>query len=93
MKVRRDKKAMIREIDRQIVEREDLFYSDVDAAILWGMHVELKLGKKRLKRVYNAIIQNYKDMCKYYETDEAYPAKIKLREIGVDLEEWRKEIT
>ena len=85
------KKAMIREINRQTLEQQDKFIQAIDAMILWTLHLELGFGKKRLKRFYNAVIRNYKEMCEYYQMDDTYPAEYKLREIGVDLDELRKE--
>lgn len=85
------KKAMVREINRQILEQQNKFIEDIDAMILWTLHIELGFGKKRLKRFYNAVIRNYREMCKFYEMDDTYPAEYKLREIGVDLDELRKE--
>lgn len=85
------KKAMRREINRQLLEQKDEFMKDIDAMILWTFRVELGFGKKRLKRIYRAVIRNYKEMCKIYETDDTYPAEYKLREIGVDLRELRAE--
>ena len=81
------------EIKRQVIEQEDIFYRNVDAVILWVLHTEFKFGKTRLERFFKKMISNYKEMCKYYETDEAYPAVIKLREIGVDIEKLREENT
>lgn len=87
------KKAMIREINRHIVEQEDKFIQQIDAMILYTLHVELGFGKKRLERFYRAIIRNYKDLCKRYEMDDAFPAECILRDIGVDLDKLRKENT
>lgn len=86
------KKAMIREINRQILEQEDKFIQGLDAMILWTLREELGFGKKRLERFYKAVIRSYKEMCKFYEMDDTYPAEYKLREIGVDLDKLRKDI-
>lgn len=85
------KKAMVQEINRQILDQKEKFFESVDAMILWTLHNELGFGKKRIERFYKAVIRNYKDMCKYYEVDDTYPAEYKLREIGVDLSQLRKE--
>jgi hypothetical protein len=85
------KKAMIQEINRQILEQKDGFIHNIEIMILWTLHTELGFGKRRLKKFYKAFTRNYKEMCKTYEMDDAYPAECKLREIGVDLEELRKE--
>ena len=85
------KKAMVREINRQILEQEDKFSRGIEIMVLWTLYKELGFGKKRLKRFYKAIIQNYKDMCKFYEMDDTFPAECKLRDIGIDVDELRKE--
>lgn len=87
------KKAMIQEINRQIVEQQDKFIQEIDAMILYTLYVELGFGKKRLERFYKAVIRNYKELCKFYEMDDTYPAEYKLREIGVDLDKLRKDNT
>ena len=84
--------AMIREINQQILEQKEKFISDLDAVILLGLHKEFGFGKTRLERAYKSIIRNYKEMCSFYETDDIYPAKQILREIGVDLDKLRKEV-
>ena len=85
------KKAMIQEINRQIVEQEDKFIQNIDALILWTLHKELNFGKKRLERFYRAVIKNYKSLCEYFEMDDTYPAEYRLRQIGVDIDKLRKE--
>ena len=87
------KKAMNREINRQILEQEDKLIQGIDAVILWTLHSELGFGKERLERFYKAVIRNYKELCKYYEMDDTYPAEYNLRKIGVDLDRLRKENT
>lgn len=84
--------AMIHEINRQILEQKSKFMSDIDAVILWTLHTEYGFGKTRLKRFYDAVIQNYNEMCSFYEMDDTYLAVHNLREIGIDLDELRKGI-
>lgn len=85
------KKAMIQEINRQILEQKNTFTQNIEIMILWTLHNELGFGKRRLKKFYKTFTRNYNAMCKAYEMDDAYPAECKLREIGVDLDEWKKE--
>lgn len=87
------KKAMIQEINRQILEQQNKFIEDIDAMILWTLRLELGFGKKRLERFYRAVIRNYKEMCEYYQMNDTYPAEYHLRQIGVDLDKLRKENT
>ena len=85
------KKAMDREIRRQILAQEDKFSMGIEIMLLYTLHIELGFGKKRLKRFYKKMIQNYKEMCKFYEMDDTFPAECKLRDIGIDIDELRKE--
>lgn len=83
--------AMLQEIKRQVKAQEEELVRSVDAMVLWTLHTELGFGKKRLERFYKKIIQNYNEMCEFYLMNDAYPAKYKLREMGVDLDKLRKE--
>ena len=44
--------AAIHEIDRQILEHDEAYSLDIDAMVLWALHVYLGFGKKRLERFY-----------------------------------------
>lgn len=85
------KKAMSLEINRQILEQKDKFFRGIEIMILYTAYVELGFRKKRLKRFYKAIIRNYKEMCEFYQMDDTFPAEYKLRDIGIDIDELRKE--
>lgn len=87
----KEEKIMLKEIKREIVAQRKEFFHDIDTMILWTLHVELGFGKKRLERFYHAVIRNYREMCKTFEMDNPYPAECKLKEIGVDMDELRKE--
>ena len=41
--------AAIHEIDRQILEHDEAYSLDIDAMVLWTLHVYLGFGKKRLR--------------------------------------------
>ena len=84
--------AMKQEIRRQIVEQKEIFMDGIDAVILWFLHAELGHGKTRLERDYKRICEVYREMCRFYETDETFPAELKLKEMGIDVEKLRKEV-
>lgn len=84
-------KAMAKEIDRQIIENSEVFMNNVDAMLLWTLHVEFGFGKKRLEQAFRAFNREYEKMCEFFQMQDAYPAKYKLKEIGVDMEELRNE--
>ena len=41
--------AAIHEIDRQILERDEAFSLDLDAMVLWALHIHCGWGKKALE--------------------------------------------
>lgn len=49
-----EKKAMDMEINRQIVEADRRYADDIDAMVLYTLHVHLGFGKKRLRKFYDA---------------------------------------
>lgn len=89
-----EKKAMNDEINRQILEADKKYTNDVDAMILWTLHEHLGFGKKRLRRFYEAFVEIHQDLVDYYQMpdDGAWLCNRKLKDIGVDVEQWEKEI-
>lgn len=84
--------AAIKEIDRQILERDEAFSLDMDAMVLWTLHVYCGFGKKRLERFYRNMIQEHIHMRELYEMDDTYPERYKLKTLcGVDVEELNNE--
>lgn len=84
--------AAIKEIDRQILERDEAFSIDTDAMVLWTLHVYCGFGKKRLERFYRNMVQEHIHMRELYETDDTYPERYKLKTLcGVDVEELNNE--
>ena len=49
-----ERKAMDMEINRQIVEADRRYADDIDAMVLYTLHVHLGFGKKRLRKFYDA---------------------------------------
>lgn len=86
------KEAMEEEIDRQILERADEFEADVDAAILWALHVSCGFGANRLKKFFRDYIQVYREMRERFEDHDCFAERYKLKELGVDVIELRKEV-
>lgn len=81
------------EINRQIAESERQHANDLDALILYALHVHLGLGKKRLRRFYEAFTAEHNKLIEHYEMpdDNAWLANMKLKEIGVDVAAWNAE--
>lgn len=80
-------------VKAQIAIYEKEHALDVDGMILYALHTHLGFGKDRLKKFFDAFINDHKALIAHYEmpNDGAYLARVKLKEIGVDVEEWNKE--
>lgn len=90
----KERLAMNIEINRQIVEADRKYTNDIDAMVLYTLHVHLGFGKKRLRRFWEAFQQEHKALVEYYQMpdDGAWLCQRKLKDIGVDVEEWNKEV-
>lgn len=91
----KERKAMNIEINRQIAEADRQYRNNVDAMILYALHVHLGFGKKRLRRFYEAFAVEHQRLLDYYEMpeeDNAWLADQKLKEIGVDVAAWNSEV-
>jgi len=88
-----EKKAMEIEINRQIIESDRKYANDIDASVLYALHVSEGFGEKRLKRFYENFAKAHEQLIKHYEMpdDDAWLCKQKLKEIGVDIEAWNRE--
>lgn len=82
-----EKKAMDMEINRQIVEADRRYADDIDAMVLYTLHVHLGFGKKRLRKFYDAFSAEHDRLIQYYQMPDDYT----LKRIGVDVEAWNKE--
>ena len=89
-----EQKAMNMEINRQIIEADKKYTVDVDAMILYTLHIHLGFGKKRLRRFWEAFQVEHKKLIDYYQMpdDGAWLCRRLLKDIGVDVEEWNKEV-
>lgn len=84
--------AMLHEINQQCVEADERLSLDIDAVVLWTLHRHLGFGVKRLHRFYLAMAAEHRRMCEYYQMDDTYPERYKLKELGADIEAWQKEV-
>ena len=88
-----ERKAMNLEIQRQLAEYDRKHANELDAIILWQLHIQFGFGVTRLRRFYDRFKAEYFDLVKRYEMDEADNIWLnthKLKEIGVDIESWNK---
>lgn len=81
-------KAMRHEIDQQLLELDKQFTLDVDTMVLWTLHTYYGFGPKRAKEFYINMFREHLCMREYYEMDDLYPERAKLKERGIDVEAW-----
>lgn len=82
------KAAMNREINAQLLEADKRFTLDVDSMVLSTLHHEYGYGPKRCKDFYVRMFRHHMEMRKFYEIDDLYPERYKLKEAGIDVEAW-----
>lgn len=95
-KTNAERRAMTNEINRQVIEADTQLYHDITTLTLWALHVhpDTKFGKKRLKRFYMTFDKTHQDLLDYYklrDEDAVWLCQQKLKEIGVDIDEWERE--
>lgn len=83
--------AMIHEIDQQILERDKEYQLDIDTMVLWSLNQFAGWGPKKLKAFYGFMMNEHLRMREFYELDDLYPERHKLKEKGVDIEAWYSE--
>ena len=77
-----------KEINRQCVELNQEFIDNLEYAVAWVLHRSklTKFGIKRLLDFREDFRAEIKRMTEFYESDDIYPAKIALRDMGYDVE-------
>lgn len=91
---KREKEAIRREAHQVVLETNEQYSIDVDAMVLYTLHVHLGFGKKRLRAFWDAFQKYRDDLIKHYQMPDDYVwlCRYKLKEIGVDVELWNKEL-
>ena len=84
--------AMIHEIDQQILQRDKDYQLDIDTMVLWSLKQFAGWGPKELRDFYFFMFKEHLRMREFYELDDLYPERHKLKEKGVDIEEWYSEL-
>lgn len=84
------KDAMMHEIDQQILQRDKEYQLDIDTMVLWSLKQFAGWGPKKLRDFYFFMFKEHLRMREFYEMDDLYPERHKLKEKGVDIEEWYK---
>lgn len=89
-----EQEAADREIKRQLGGYIRKFEKNIDAVCLYVLHVEFGWGVKRLRKFYDVFQPALRALSEYYEMnveDQCWLCEQKLKQIGVDLDEWRRE--
>lgn len=90
-----EKKAIDIEITRQLVEKDKQYAEDIDAMVLYTLMAHYGWKKKRLKRFWDAFLEEHRALREYYQMDNPgeneWLAHRMLKEIGVEVHQWYKE--
>ena len=89
-----EKKALRIELLKEQAEINRQNWTEIDAIFLWWLHEKLGFGPKRLKEFYQDFGPAFRELNERYEMGEEESPWLcthKLKEIGVNLEEWAKE--
>lgn len=90
----KEKAALDKEIQRQCAEFDRKNQGEIDALILWLLHERFGFGMKRLRLFHDLFCTEFDALVKRYEMDEddaVWLCTHKLKEYGVDIEQWNKE--
>lgn len=87
-----ERQAMDMEIKRQCAEYDRRNATEIDAMVLWILHQEFGFGPERLKRFHDNFFASMDALVERYELNkgEVWLCTQKLKEYGVDLEEWKR---
>ena len=90
-----EKAALTIEVRKQLAEDTRKHDAEIDAIVLWFLHTELGLGKKRLRWAHSKLGSKLEELCKRYEMsdpgDDVWLCTRELKEYGVDVEAWNNE--
>lgn len=90
----KEQAAINEEIQRQCAEYDRKNENEIDAIILWLLHEKFGFGMKRLRRFYDLFHTEFDRLINRYlmeKEDGVWLCTYKLKEYGLDIEEWNKE--
>ena len=90
-----EQKAMNMEILRQIAAMNEKNADEIDAMILWHLFDEFGFDEEDLKQFHHSFYPKIKELSERYEmadTDRAWLCTYKLKEKGIDIAAWNREI-
>lgn len=86
------KNAIMHEIHQQCLQAEKNLALDLDTCVLWTLHVRYGWGVSKLKKFYQDLFNEHREMREFYEIDEPFPERLKLKEMGIDIEALYNEL-
>lgn len=89
-----EQKAIEMEMRRQYAEWDRKHSMEIDSIVLYQLHAQLGFGKDRLRKFFERFRPAANELIERYEldsSDQVWIQSEKLKEIGVDIEQWYKE--
>ena len=90
-----EKKAMDLEIQRQLAEYDRKHLVEIDAMSLCVLHERFGFGPNRLRQYYDSFRACTNELVERYQMDtgdDVWLCTQMLKRIGVDVEQWHKEV-
>lgn len=93
-----EQRAFNLEAERQLADWNLKNAKELASMSLWILHEEFGFGPDRLKRFFMSYSKNIDELVARYRDDDGKVVKdtflctMKLKEYGIDLDEWEKEI-
>ena len=93
-----EQRAFDLEAERQLAEWNNNNARELASMSLWILHEEFGFGPERLKKFFMAFSKDIDELVARYRDDDGQVLKdtflctLKLKEYGIDLDEWEKEI-
>lgn len=81
-------------VKEKLAEWDAKHEDEIDSLILWQLHEQFGFGKVRLKRFFHGFKRLYNELRQRYEMsddDYIWLVTTKLKDIGVDVREWKNE--
>lgn len=82
--------AMMHEINQQCLEADKRYSLDLDTMVLWTLFQCYGWREKRLHDFYLAMAKEHRRMREFYEMDDLYPERYKLKERALILKNGRR---
>lgn len=89
-----EQKALDIEAKKAVLQCEEQYRADLDAAILYFLHTKYGFGVKRLREFWDGFNALHEEMIQHYmveSADAAWVCRDKLKQIGVDVVKWYEE--